>query len=341
MSDDLGSEPMRADDLEWRLVDGYLAGELTGDDAAYVDRWLDAHPAQRMELEQIRHRITVPHRAPQIDSTAMMARLWHRLQEPRAAARAQRGVLYPEQGVSRSRTLWVALAGMAVAAAALILWTGRGAYSRSHAATSVATYVTGRGERANITLYDGTTVALNVASRLEVPADYPAGNHTLHLSGEALFSVLHHAGRPVTVIAGGAAARVLGTSFVVRHYAADTTTVVAVRDGKVAVRSSVLTASQQAVIGEGGAVRVQRADPSLFGFATGVLTFNGMPVPEAILELDRWYDADIRLGDSSLATRRVAGEYAAGSLADLTAYLEMMFNVRVVRHGRVLTLYQR
>ena len=44
---------------------------------------------------------------------------------------------------------------------------------------AVSMYVTDQGERANIVLPDGNTVALNVASRLEVPADYLAGDHAL------------------------------------------------------------------------------------------------------------------------------------------------------------------
>ncbi|HXC24982.1 MAG TPA: FecR domain-containing protein, partial [Gemmatimonadaceae bacterium] len=67
----------------------------------------------------------------------------------------------------------------------------------------------------------------------------------------------------------------------------------------------------------------------------------GLPLPAAIVELDRWFDADIRLGDPMLEKQRIKGEFAAGSLADLSAILELTYNVRVVRDGRVLTLYPR
>ena len=83
--------------------------------------------------------------------------------------------------------------------------------------TAVQTYTTGDGQRANIMLSDGSIVALNVASQLDVPVDYASGDHTLRLRGEALFTVSHHEGIPLTVIAGPTTARVLGTSFVVRE----------------------------------------------------------------------------------------------------------------------------
>jgi ferric-dicitrate binding protein FerR (iron transport regulator) len=230
----------------------------------------------------------------------------------------------------------IAIAGIAIGLQANPTWL----HDWLHNPTPVmTTYATGNGQRASITLADGTTVALDVASRLEVPADYPNGNRVLRLRGAALFTVTHHDRNPLTVISGSTQARVLGTSFVVRHYAADTATIVAVREGKVAVRSVVVTATQQVVVSRAGTVHVHPADPSQFSFAKGILTLRGVPFSAAIAELDRWYDADIRLGDSSLAVRHVAGEYAAGSLSDLANILALTFNVHVVRNGRVLTLY--
>ena len=185
-------------------------------------------------------------------------------------------------------------------------------------------------------------VVLDVASRLEVPADFVTGHHTVRLIGEGLFTVHHHQGAPFTVLAGGVATRVLGTSFLVRHYAADSVTTVAVRNGKVAVRAVMLTAGEQVVVGRTREVGVVRSvDMALFSFATGVLKLDDVSFPDAMTELGRWYDADIRLGDPTLATQRLAGEYAAGSLSDLAAILTMTYNVRIVRNGRVLTLFSR
>ena len=115
----------------------------------------------------------------------------------------------------------------------------------------------------------------------------------------------------------------------------------AVRDGKVSVRSLVLTAGRQVEFGGAGVAHVQAADPGQFSFATGVLTVNGVLLRDEIPELNRWYNADIRLADSTVAMRRITGGFTAGSLADLTELLELTFNIRVVRDGRVITLYQK
>jgi ferric-dicitrate binding protein FerR (iron transport regulator) len=189
-------------------------------------------------------------------------------------------------------------------------------------------------------------VTLDVASRLDVPGDYAMGNRTLVLTGEALFTVTKHSDQPLRIVAGKTTAEVLGTRFVVRHYATDTTTNVAVQNGKVSVHHGtmqpvVLAAMQQADVGSTHGARVRAADSSRFSFAAGVLEFKGTPLSEVALELERWYDVEIRLGDPSLATRLVAGGFIAGSRADLAELLAGPLGVRVVQDGRTFTLYRR
>jgi ferric-dicitrate binding protein FerR (iron transport regulator) len=120
---------------------------------------------------------------------------------------------------------------------------------------------------------------------------------------------------------------------------------VAVRDGKVAVGTpggtTVVTENQLVEVDQRGVAHLRSAGAMPFTFATGILTIDGLSLPVAIVELDRWFDADIRLGDPTLATHFVEGRFAAGSLGDLAEILELTFHVRVVRDGRVLTLFAR
>ncbi len=247
---------------------------------------------------------------------------------------------------SLSRGVRYSITGLVIGSVGLIVgWQARSWRGPSHgraASASTITYATGKGQRATVVLPDGSTVALDVASRLDVPADYVAGNHTLYVRyGEAMFTTRHSARTPFSVVSGATTVRVLGTSFLVRHYETDTSTMIAVRDGKVAVRSTVVTAQQQAVVTRAGAIHVESTDPTQFSFTTGVLVLHDVLLRDAAATLGRWYDADIRFGNSAVANRRIAGEFASGSLADLAAILELTFDIKVVRDGRVLTLYQR
>jgi ferric-dicitrate binding protein FerR (iron transport regulator) len=75
------------------------------------------------------------------------------------------------------------------------------------------------------------------------------------------------------------------------------------------------------------------------GFVTGQLVLNNLPLKDAIADLDRWYDVDIRLADASLGDRLISAVLKRGSVADVSDVLHLIFSVRAVRDGRTLTLY--
>jgi ferric-dicitrate binding protein FerR (iron transport regulator) len=335
-----------------RLAD-YFAQELDPDEVTATEQWIDESPTRQQfvnDLRRSRLDFGTDTTAGALDLPARVDALSRSLAEMRDRERQSRGGarVLRTRGAHRFRgtraVQWVmpyAFASIIIAVLGLVV----GRYwqvSRLSAHQDIApvVYTTAKGQRANIMLSDGSRVILSVDSRLEVPADYSRGDRTLHLTGEALFSVVHRSKSAFTVLSGGVPARVLGTRFVVRHYPDDTITTVAVRDGRVAVRSVVLAANQEVAVHDGGDARVRPARPSVFSFADGVLTIDDTVLPNAIAMLDRWYDADIRLGTPSLATQHISGKFATGSLADVTTILQLM-GVRVVRDGRVLTLYAR
>lgn len=227
---------------------------------------------------------------------------------------------------------------------AMLLFTGW-FYGKSSSAppsgSRVFTYVTGKGEQATVRLPDGSSVILNVASQLDVPVDYDAGNRSLKLSGQAFFSVEQSASTPFTVIAGASRTQVLGTRFSVRNYDEDTAAIVAVQDGKVSVNSLVVTADQKAIVPSRGIAHVESQDLTEYTFAQGIMTLEYKPLISAIPDLNRWYNVDIRIGDAELANKGVLGQFAVGSVTDLVEILEMILEIRIERADRVLTLYKR
>jgi transmembrane sensor len=163
----------------------------------------------------------------------------------------------------------------------------------------------------------------------------------LRLRGEALFTVTHHDKTPLTVLAGPSVTRVLGTQFVVRHYSGDTAARVVVQSGKVRVGPIVVTAREETTVSAAGVAPVRAADLTQLSFATGTLTIRDTPLRDAIADLNRWYDVDIRPANAALGAQRINGAFAAGSIANLASILELMLNVHAVHDGRVLTLFPK
>lgn len=362
MSDDRTDDTIR--------IAAYLAGGGTPDERAVMQAWIAESAERTRELERLERvwRVAEGTALPVDVETiwnAVARRIGDEGSATRAVGRGDHAGL-PEQAVVRQPGGEVAAAGRtrpmvgsallsrspmrrvgyAIGAFAVLAAVGVTGYITENRTVgsnvrSVTTYATGNGQRAKITLADGTVVSLNVASRLEIMTDFGGARREVRLNGEAYFDVSHHEGAPFTVVAGNATARVLGTSLVVRHYATDRTTLVAVRTGRVAVQSAVLHATQRVTVSPDGALVRGVADSSVYGFTTGTLSLEPMPITNAIVELDRWYDADIQLGDPALASLGMGGKFAAGSLTDLATYLEGTLPVRAVRDGRRLTLYPR
>jgi ferric-dicitrate binding protein FerR (iron transport regulator) len=330
-----------------RLTD-YLNGECSPEEARTVQQWIDEDPVRGTLANTLRAACqslempdeSVPIVDPQRAAEHVIRQI--ELDQPSRQQTAPFARPRPSKDPWLRGSRYGAMGAILGACLVVALWWGQNysPWTNHHASTHVSVYTTGNGQQATITLSDGTTVLLNVASQLIVPVDYEHGDRTVHLRGEAFFHVSHQQRAPLTVIAGPSTTRVLGTSFLVRKYETDTAATIAVRDGKVSVGHTVLTAMRQVAVSSHGVNAVQPATPAQFSFVFAVLTFNDTPLLEAIPQLDRWYNADIRLGDSKLAQRRIVGGFKAGSLTDLVSALELMFNVHVVRDGRVLTLYQ-
>lgn len=104
-----------------------------------------------------------------------------------------------------------------------------------------------RGQRANITLPDGTRVWLNSHTELRYGTEYGHKERLVELDGEAYFEVAKDKNRRFVVRAGDLEVEALGTSFDVKAYKEDKTWVATLLEGKVRTR----IAGQEAILKPG------------------------------------------------------------------------------------------
>jgi ferric-dicitrate binding protein FerR (iron transport regulator) len=329
------------------MLDRYFAGECASNEQAMIDTWLEAHPKERARITIIRHAARYPTMTLPVPASS---EIWTTFKEHLHLADADHAALARVEGTRSRRVLdrarswrsW-SVASVAVAAVVLIaVWLIQ--LPQKHAAVRHASnvYVTPKGDQAKILLADGTTVMLNVASRLEIPQSFDEHHRIVRLYGEAAFQVARTTGAPFVVEAGGMHTRVLGTEFSIRAYQPHDLRV-AVRTGKVAVESTVLSAHDIAYTERAGHVVVSRHQDvdAAFAFTHGQLVLGNRTFQKAIDDLDRWYDVDIRLGDAAIGDMPIHAVLVSGSMGDLIGFLQQLYDVRVVRDGRTLTLYQR
>ncbi|WP_172274538.1 FecR family protein [Caulobacter sp. RHG1] len=185
--------------------------------------------------------------------------------------------------------------GLAVATAMVTVSIGGYVTWRSIAAPN---FDTGVGEQRLVQLSDGSSVRLDTNSKVTVRYSQGARRITL-ARGQAYFEVAHDAARPFLVETPQASVRAIGTRFSVREDGA--TTKVTLVQGRIEVRDGhnasprLLTAGEQ-IIATQALGPVQKVDAKVAtSWTTGRLVFRGVPLQQALVEINRYSRKPIRL----------------------------------------------
>ena len=334
------------DERLYLLLDRYLAGEASARDAETVRAWLADDPEHGHLLEDLRLiKRVAAERAPESSADAAWAKAVEALEvAPESRVSQPPLEVAPQPRVSR-RPLVAALA----AAAAVIALIGGGAVLRRPQQWSE--YTTAAAHRAVIRLRDGTQVTLAPKSRVRYTADYGRAHRDLYLDGEAYFQVAPDSQRLLRVHTAGSVTDDLGTAFAVRAYADQIATEVVVAEGRVALWRADTTAASRAPALVLAARDLGRLDPS--GVATlrrgvdvgrhlawtrGVLAFDGTPLGDVVLTLERWYNVEIRLADSALAMRRVTATFTTEPIDLVLKRIALTLGLGVERAGASVLL---
>jgi transmembrane sensor len=129
---------------------------------------------------------------------------------------------------------WLRVAAMFI----LPVLTAAGVYfymSRNQSPTAPLIVSVERGQKANITLPDGSKVWLNSQSKLTYSANFNIKKRELQLDGEAYFEVAHNPNKPFIVQSKDISVEALGTAFGVKAYDEDNLASSILMRGKVRV----------------------------------------------------------------------------------------------------------
>jgi transmembrane sensor len=204
-------------------------------------------------------------------------------------------------------------------------------------------YATGIGERATVSLPDGTVVTLNTDTLMRVR--YRAGLRLVALEhGEARFAVGQNKNVPFEVNAGPVSTRALGTAFSV-HVRAEGLVDVLVTEGAVEIRAAAgeprsATAGDLIEATPRGTVLRRLEDTEIrrrLRWQEGKLTFGGEPLEEVIREVNRYQKQQFVIVDPKIAQIPIGGTFNVGDLGAIVEALRMsrMVVVTVLDSERV------
>lgn len=335
--------PSDRSDEDYERLARLLSGEAGDAERAATELWVAAEP----EREALMVQMVEDWRVSGVeagDVEAGLARLKGRI------AREREKPVIP---IRTTKTApWWRVNGPMLRAAAFgvivlgagLLWVQRGSNEApaSLAASSAVRLSTAIGERRVIDLVDGSQITLGPSSSA-VTRVGEAGPREVELVGEAFFRVTHDETRPFVVTTGQGVIEDLGTEFTVRAIGGETPLQVAVSEGSVSVRRDKTSARDEVVLqprdmltlpDTGEAVVARNVDIEPFqAWTTGRLVFRNATFADAIVELERWYRADFRIGDQELLRKHLDVEFSGQSLDEVLSVIGRILDVRLVRRG--------
>jgi len=206
---------------------------------------------------------------------------------------------------------------------------------------------TGAGERANITLPDGTNVALNSNSRLAyLPKMFNKSDRRIAFSGEGYFQVHKDATRPFLIDGRGLGVKVLGTVFNLHVRENDASAELALEEGSVLFSSKrnhedvVLEVGSMAILDQNtGSITVvnEKNITNAAAWKSGYLIYHETELSEVIKDMESNYGVTIVMGKKCLSDL-FTGTVPSNDLNEALLILEKSYHLKSSRQGNRIVL---
>lgn len=207
---------------------------------------------------------------------------------------------------------------------------------------------TGKYERANISLPDGTSVSLNEESKLSYnPKLYNLKERTIGFEGEAYFRVHKDEKLPFIIDAKGIQVKVLGTVFNLSVRANDKTAEISVEEGSVSLlsvksrKNTIIKANQTAVLDQAtGDIRVITDENvrDASAWQRGDMVFRNTAFPTVIRTIEENYGVEIIMHDEFYFDDNFSGTIPATDLNEVLEIIEKSYHVKAVIQGKKVYL---
>ena len=340
-----------SDTIDWRIIDRHVAGESTPADDEQLRRWLAQDPRRAELLAGLRVAGHAPGESERWNVDTAWDKVMHRIEEggmahPLTLHANRREPVRVARG-RQARALGALGAALAAASLIGLLWHPASVVPLRQPSPTMQEVTSARAQQMRVTLHDGTRVVLNAGSRLRYAADFGRTTRDVELDGEGYFEVVHDDAHPFRVHARGGIAEDVGTRFTVRAYPELPHLLVAVAEGRVALRrdsanagSTMLAAGQLGRIETNGTITVVNdADIQRWmSWTQGALVLDGMSLADAATEIGRRFDVQVRIDTRDLARRMVSARFRDEPLPAVLDALTLALGARWTRDGQTVVI---
>lgn len=206
---------------------------------------------------------------------------------------------------------------------------------------------TKRGERATVSLPDGTEVLLNEESSVHYRvADFTGNKRRVTFDGEAYFSVKQNADKPFFIVAEHLEVEVVGTKFNFRSRIGEQTAEVVLDEGKVNLIS--LSSQKRLSLNPGHKATLhyatgdfsveQEAYLHSSAWKNHLLVFRNSPMKDVIRTLEKTYGVTILIDESISPEDPFTGTLTSCNLHESLSIVSASYHLRIHYDNRIIHL---
>lgn len=214
--------------------------------------------------------------------------------------------------------------------------------------TEMNTVFVPAGQRAKLTLQDGTTVWLNAQSTFTYPARFSGNARKVSVSGEAYFDVADNQNKPFIVSTQDVEMKVLGTQFNVYSYPEAGYIQTDLVEGSLVVHNKqtpqvniTLKPNEQMIMKDGKMFAGKIESPDYFLWKDGIYTFDNKRLLEILEKLQLYYDVKIIVKDPDIFNVRYTGKFRQrDGIDEILKIIQKIrkFNIQKDIENNVITL---
>ncbi len=268
---------MKMSKVTTELLARFFEDRTTKDENDMIADWIESDPSnQEMFNRELRYHLML------IEASAVPA-------ERRSVSKP----LMPRHRIALA-------AGMAAAllAGAFLMWT-LVTKPLAEESSQLLSLMTEAGQRATVTLPDGTSVELNSGTTLEYPAVFSGKERRVRVDGEAMFDVASDSRKPFFVETFAYDVKVLGTRFnvIAEEQTGEFST--ALIEGKVSIVDKVgveraILLPSQVASKENNVLRLcNQDDADAYLWTEGIISVAGVPFDALVRRMERCYGVKI------------------------------------------------
>lgn len=204
-----------------------------------------------------------------------------------------------------------------------------------------------RGQKASVTLPDGTKITLNSESTLKYSTNYNQSDRAVELVGEAYFEVAKNKKIPFVVKAGKLEIEAKGTAFNIKAYPTDNSISTTLTEGKIEVKTPVdvlsMIPNERMEYNNAGQtfrkLTLTDAEGSI-GWLNDELSFENATLAEVVANFSRIYNIDIQFASESIKEQRFTGKINNNSLLSVLRIISLTSPIRFEQKDSVVILYE-